>query len=258
MQDASTMKKADPNTGQVETIGTLTHRAQHEQICSTMEKSDGDRLSLMVADRSSEKSSSDHSSQLVADQTSSHMTPMYRIRHGFNTYLQGQDSLIQKMMDDIRTNERDWEQKEGEASCLKLQLVEAQKKETHLQTRLDQKKVKIKQLKENLYQQKMLFKQEKSELEEQLRQIQDELDREKKDKDDLKQQLHQANQHIETLEKKLNQHERKEREKYQEMVKCFQRQKEILKTYRTILIFLLVILASLIWEYCTNVHPAAL
>ena len=169
---------------------------------------------------------------------------------------------------------------EEEARKMQSELDGERAKQQESQDGLEKKEKKIKWLEDNIYQKETELKREKeekllkcerlTELETELQQTHDDLDKEKKAKEDTVKELTHASRRIETLEKdieKANSEVRvtgEEREKVKSVLKWTEqdleeekevvselhctllRQKEIMTTYRSIMIFLMAILVGLL------------
>ena len=169
---------------------------------------------------------------------------------------------------------------EQEARKMQLELDGERAKQQESQDGLEKKEKKIKWLKDNIYQKETELKREKeekqlkcerlTELESELQQTHDDLEREKKAKEDTVKELTHASRRIETLEKDVEKANSevevtcKEREKVKSVLKWTEedleeekevvselhgtllRQREIMTTYRSIMIFLIAILVGLL------------
>ena len=221
---------------------------------------------------SQEKNNDSHSMQMVVtNYAPSRLTPLCRMQHQFDRFLKqqrenwtkafendkrNQKELMQEMMDILRANEQDWKQKEREATEAKSQLAEEQKKERELQEQLKKMKESIRLLQKNINKKERELKKNKEEMSEELKELKEKLSLTKTELEDKKKELCRESQKVksleESVEKAKNEAElyRKEREKDQRVIKCLKlverKHKETLVTYRTILIFLLVLLASLV------------
>lgn len=207
-----------------------------------------------------EKNNDNHSTQMVATNYTPSLTPLYSFLKRQREYWtkaveKNQEELIQEMMDIFRTNEQDLKEKEREASEAKSHLAEEQKKQRDLQEELRKMKESVRLLQENINKKEKELKKNKEEMSEELKELKEKLCLTKTELEDKKKEFCRESQKVKTLEESVekakNEAElyRKEREKDRHVIKCLelveQRHQETLVSYRTILIFLLVLVASL-------------
>ena len=176
--------------------------------------------------------------------------------------------------------ERKIERLEGEAKQMQFALDEERKKRQESEKALKRNERRVECLQDDVYQKETQLKQEKeekhekcekvTELEEQLMLAHTELGKEKEAKDSTKHELDQASKRVTTLQKdvekankevSITEEEKKKIERVLEWMKgdledekeevkqlncILVRQKEIMTTYRSIMVFLIVILAALL------------
>ena len=208
-----------------------------------------------------EKNNDSYSTQMVATNYTPSATPIYgflkRQRDYWTKALEkNQEELMQEMMAIFRANEQELKQKEREATEAKLQLAEEQKKQKDLRAELKQMKESVRLLKENITKKEEELKKNKEQMSEELKALKEKLRLTQTELEDKKKALCRESQKVKTLkesvEKAKNKAQQycKEREKDQRVIKCLelveQKHKDTLATYRTILIFVLVLLASLV------------